>query len=65
MRKRSKPICDVEVGHRTASVCTLGNIAYELKKPLQWDPKAEKFTNNDVANKMLTRPMQDEWAALL
>jgi predicted dehydrogenase len=65
IRNRTKPICDVEVGHRTASVCTLGNIAYELKKPLQWDPKAEKFTNNDSANKMLTRPMKEEWAALL
>jgi hypothetical protein len=28
MRNRSKPICDVEIGHRTASVCNIGNIAY-------------------------------------
>jgi len=65
IRNRTQPICDVEVGHRTASVCTLGNIAYELKRPLQWDPQAEKFINDEKANLALTRPMQDEWAALL
>jgi len=65
IRNRTQPICDVETGHRTASVCTLGNIAYELKRPLQWDPDTEKFTNNEKANAMLTRPMQQEWSALL
>lgn len=65
IRNRTKPICDVEVGHRTASVCTLGNIAYELKRPLLWDPKAENFKDDDRANLALKRPMQDEWKAAL
>ena len=62
MRKRSKPICDVEVGHRTASVCTIGNIAYELKRPLSWDPKKESFKKDKDANALLERPLKDEWA---
>ena len=62
MRKRSKPICDVEIGHRTASVCTIGNIAYELKRPLKWNPKKEKFKNDAAANALLGRPMLNEWA---
>lgn len=61
MRKRSKPICDVEVGHRTASVCNIGNIAYRLKRPLQWNPKKEQFKNDDEANALLGRPMTNEW----
>lgn len=36
IKKRSKPICDVEISHCTASVCTIGNIAYSLNRPLQW-----------------------------
>ncbi|WPU92717.1 Gfo/Idh/MocA family oxidoreductase [Mucilaginibacter sabulilitoris] len=57
IKKRSKPICDVETGHRTATVCNIGNIAYELKKPLKWDPKTEKFNDAD-ANQLLSRKMR-------
>ncbi len=61
MRTRNKPICDVEVGHRTSSVCNIGNIAYELKRKLQWDPKKEVFKNDAEANALLGRPMLNEW----
>lgn len=56
-----KPICDVEVGHRTATVCNLGNIAYELNRPLQWDPKKETFKGDKEANAMLSREMRQPW----
>ncbi len=62
MRTRTKPICDVETGHRTATVCNLGNIAYQLKRPLKWNPKKEKFKNDAEANALLGRPMLNEWA---
>ena len=61
MRTRNKPICDVETGHRTASVCNIGNIAYQLKRGLQWDPAKEIFKNDDEANALLGRPMLNEW----
>ncbi len=61
IRKRSKPISDVEVGHRTASVCNIGNIAYELKRPLRWDPVTEKFANDHEANNLLGRKMLNDW----
>jgi predicted dehydrogenase len=61
VRKRSKPICDVEVGHRTSSVCNIGNIAYEVKRPLTWNPKKEMFKNDDEANALLGRKMNSEW----
>ena len=62
MRTRTKPICDVEIGHRTATVCNLGNIAYQLKRPLTWDPKAEEFKKDAEANELLGRPMRNDWA---
>ncbi|MBD2752742.1 Gfo/Idh/MocA family protein [Spirosoma validum] len=63
IRSRKNPICDVEVGHRTASVCTLGNIAYQLGRPLHWNPKKEKFENDADANRLLSRPMRTKWTA--
>jgi predicted dehydrogenase len=62
MRTRTKPVCDVETGHRTATVCNVANIAYQLKRPLKWDPKEEKFKNDAEANALLGRPMLNEWA---
>jgi predicted dehydrogenase len=62
IRKRSLPISDIETGHRSATVCNIGNIAYELNRPLLWNPKKEKFKNDDQANQMLSRPMKKEWA---
>ena len=60
IKSREKPICDVEVGHRTATVCNIGNIAYRLGKSLKWDSKAEKFDDKE-ANALLGRPMKKEW----
>jgi len=53
-----------EVGHRTNSMCQLGLIAIERGKKLRWDPAAERFTNDDVANRMLSRPMRAPWGIL-
>ena len=61
IRSRKKPICDVEIGHRSASVCELGQIGYDLRRPLQWDPVKERFVNDDDANKLLSRPMRAPW----
>ncbi len=63
VRSRKDPVARVEIGHRSASVCHLGNIAVRLgkKKLLGWDPVAERFTNDDDANAMLTRPMRGPW----
>lgn len=62
IRNRTKPICDVETGHRAATVCTLGNIAYQLKKPLEWDSQKERFLGDTGANDLLGRQMREEWA---
>lgn len=61
MRTREKPICDVEIGHRTASMCNIGNIAYELGTTLKWNPKKEQFKGNAEANALLGREMRAEY----
>jgi predicted dehydrogenase len=63
VKSRSEPAAPVEVAHRSASVCHLGNIAIKLQTKLKWDPKAERFTGagSDEANAMLTRPARDAW----
>ena len=61
IQTRKPPICDVEIGHRTATVCNIGNIGYALQRPLHWDPKKEHFKGDAEANKLLKRKMHKEW----
>lgn len=58
---RGLPICHAEVGHRSASICHLCNIGYQLRRDLSWDPKAERFVDDEAANKLLSREMRGEW----
>jgi len=51
--KRKDPIVPVEIGHSTLVVCTLGNIANELQRPLAWDPNTENFINDNEASAKL------------
>lgn len=61
MKSRSKPISDVAIGHSTAAVCNVANIAYELQRPLLWDSVAEKFNGDQYANLMVSRPIRGGW----
>ena len=55
MRSRQDPVAPVEVGHRTCTTCTLGNISYELMRPVEWDPATESFVNDPEADKFYHR----------
>ena len=55
IRSGDKPICNVEVGARSAAVCHLLNIGYRLRTELQWDPEAWRFTNSEEANGLRER----------
>ena len=61
LKNRTKPLSDVEIGHRTASVCNVTNIAYELQRPLVWNPEKERFVGDEYANLMVGRPYRGKW----
>lgn len=55
IRSRKRPAADVEVGHRAATLCHLGNIARWVGRRLRWDPEKEVFRDDAEANKYLDR----------
>jgi len=61
MKSRTRPISDVETGHRTASVCNIANMAYDLERPLKWSPSHEQFIDDEDANRMVIRPFRGNW----
>jgi myo-inositol 2-dehydrogenase/D-chiro-inositol 1-dehydrogenase len=62
VKTRGPTLEDAEVGHRTTSLCQLGHIAIQVGHKLKWDPQAERFTNDDIANRLLGRPMRSPWS---
>jgi predicted dehydrogenase len=54
VKSRAKCNCDIVTGHLSTSATLIGNIAYKTKSHLEWDPKAERFTNNEAANRYLS-----------
>jgi len=55
------PICTPEIGHRSATIAHLGNIALRLGRGVKWDPASEAIPGDDEAARMLTRPMRAPW----
>lgn len=59
---REKANADVEIGHRSVSVCHLANIARRLNRKIQWDPDKEKVVGDDEANLLaVNRPRRTGW----
>ena len=56
VRSRRAPICEAEIGHRSATVCHLGNIALRTGRKITWDPAKEQIVGDAEAAAMLTRP---------
>ena len=61
IRTRAKPNADVEIGHRTASLCQLLVITRQLGRRLKWDPVRETFSDDEEANRLLDRPRRRGW----
>jgi hypothetical protein len=61
VKSRRDPVEPVEAGHRTASLCHLGNISMKLGRKIRWDPAKEEILNDHEATMMLSRPMRAPW----
>jgi hypothetical protein len=62
VKTRSEPAAPIEIGHRSATICHLANIAMWLKRKLRWDPAAERFIGDEAANRLLSRANRAPWA---
>jgi hypothetical protein len=61
VKTRKTPITPAEIGHRSATVCHLGNIAMILGRRIRWNPTSERIINDPSANRMLDRAMRSPW----
>ena len=58
IRNDSRPCMDIELAHRTATLCILGNLSYVLGRKLEWDAEKERVIGDEQANRLLSRPQR-------
>jgi hypothetical protein len=61
IRTRRDPVSNVDAGFAATVFTIVSDIATRLERKLVWDWTAERFVNDDVANRMLRRPMRSPW----
>ncbi|WP_422080429.1 Gfo/Idh/MocA family protein [Ulvibacterium sp.] len=59
IKNRTQPICDVETGHRSATIGNICNIGYDLGRTLEWDPVEQHFKGDAEANALMNRVSRD------
>jgi len=61
IRTRTPTVANPESAHRAISICQIMNLSLRLGRKLRWDPLAEKFINDDEANRMRARTRRPPW----
>ncbi len=62
VRSRAKTICPIDESVDADLLCHVSDIATRLPRKLKWDPAAERFLNDDEANRKLElRPVREPW----
>jgi predicted dehydrogenase len=53
-----RPAVDIEIGHRVATLCNLGNLSYMLGRKLVWDGQRQQVLGDEQANRLLGKPQR-------
>jgi len=61
VRTRRRTICDIESTHRAACLLVLPSVAGRIGRTLKWDPAAERFVDDDEANRMMSVAWRPPW----
>ena len=62
VKTRALPVSDLAIGHKTTNICNIGNIAMQLQRKLAWNPVKERFAGDEMANRLLSKPMRGPWS---
>ena len=61
IKTRSRPVCDIEIGHRSTTMSLLGMLSLKLGRSVEWDGQKEVVVGDAEANKLLRREYRGPW----
>jgi hypothetical protein len=62
IRTRRPAAAAAEIGHHATTTCNLAEISARLGRKVKWDARAERFVEDDEANRLLGRALRSPWA---
>ncbi len=62
IRTRQPAAASAQIGHHATTTCNLAEISACLGRKVKWDARAERFVEDDEANRMLGRALRSPWA---
>jgi hypothetical protein len=57
-------VSPIESAFRSDMLAQLAQLSIRTGQPVQWDPKNETIVGNDLAKRMMHRPMRDPWGLI-
>jgi len=61
IKTRRPAAAHAEIGHHATTTCNLVEISARLGCKLKWNPKIERFVNDEAADRFLSRAMRSPW----
>jgi len=63
IKTRRPAAASAEVGHHATTTCNLAEISARLGRKVTWDARAERFVDDETADRLLSRAMRAPWRA--
>ncbi|MBL7735552.1 MAG: Gfo/Idh/MocA family oxidoreductase [Chitinophagaceae bacterium] len=61
IKEKRRPVCDIEIGHRSTNMSLLGMLSYKLGRSVDWDGEKQSVKNDPEANTLLQRAYRGNW----
>ncbi|GMU22217.1 MAG: dehydrogenase [Phycisphaerae bacterium] len=61
IKSGKRPVCDIEIGHRSTAMALLGMLSLKAGRSVHWDGHKEICVGDEEANKLLARPYRSPW----
>jgi hypothetical protein len=61
IKSGQRPVCDIEIGHRSTNMALLGMLSLKLGRNVHWDGEKEVILHDPEANRLLGRPYRAPW----
>lgn len=61
IRTGRKPVCDIEIGHRSTNMSLLGMLSHKLGRSVKWDGDKEIIPGDPEASRLLSREYRGPW----
>ena len=60
-RTGRRPVCDIEIGHRSTTMALLGMLALKVDRAVTWDAAKQEILADPAANALLSREYRGPW----